>query len=78
VTDTLGDVMAAQIVELKAELKSTRRRLVRAEQSRDDWKQRYEWAALAARKQRAKLTILVGPKQIRAGSSPDRWKRWAA
>lgn len=55
---TFSEAMAAQVIELQRELANTRREVLRLRRSRDLWRTRYQWAALAARK--------AGARRLRA------------
>ena len=55
---TFGEYQAEQILRLRRDLRNTRREVARLRQSRELWKQRYKWAALAARK--------AGARRLRA------------
>jgi hypothetical protein len=55
---TFGEFQADQILVLKRDLANSRREVLRLRRSRELWKLRYQWAALAARK--------AGAKRLRA------------
>lgn len=55
---SFSEALAARVHELERELVNTRREVLRLRKSRELWKLRYKWAALAARQ--------AGARRLRA------------